>query len=213
MSFKLSNTYLKLFIMTAAASAMLVGSECLHRLYFDIVPLGRPWEEFLYLLTFTSILCFSRWAFTKVCAAFFLFLCLIVNPVHFEVYQSWINGINYYLALAEWSEVANTGVSMIPKLIPTILWGLVDLLIVVLLYKYSQKIRQGKSRWPILDVLFVLLIAIVSIRSFDTRQNLLRQGQVELFLIRLFSWTSFALQSVQPQQDHRLQVTRPYSTQ
>ena len=90
MSFKLSNTYLKLFIMTAAASAMLVGSECLHRLYFDIVPLGRPWEEFLYLLTFTSILCFSRWAFTKVCAAFFLFLCLIVNPVHFEVYQSWI---------------------------------------------------------------------------------------------------------------------------
>ena len=71
MSFKLSNTYLKLFIMTAAASAMLVGSECLHRLYFDIVPLGRPWEEFLYLLTFTSILCFSRWAFTKVCAAFF----------------------------------------------------------------------------------------------------------------------------------------------
>ena len=132
MSFKLSNTYLKLFIMTAAASAMLVGSECLHRLYFDIVPLGRPWEEFLYLLTFTSILCFSRWAFTKVCAAFFLFLCLIVNPVHFEVYQSWINGINYYLALAEWSEVANTGVSMIPKLIPTILWGLVDLLIVVL---------------------------------------------------------------------------------
>jgi len=42
MSFKLSNTYLKLFIMTAAASAMLVGSECLHRLYFDIVPLGRP---------------------------------------------------------------------------------------------------------------------------------------------------------------------------
>ena len=76
MSFKLSNTYLKLFIMTAAASAMLVGSECLHRLYFDIVPLGRPWEEFLYLLTFTSILCFSRWAFTKVCAAFFLFLCL-----------------------------------------------------------------------------------------------------------------------------------------
>ena len=57
MSFKLSNTYLKLFIMTAAASAMLVGSECLHRLYFDIVPLGRPWEEFLYLLTFTSILC------------------------------------------------------------------------------------------------------------------------------------------------------------
>ena len=89
MSFKLSNTYLKLFIMTAAASAMLVGSECLHRLYFDIVPLGRPWEEFLYLLTFTSILCFSRWAFTKVCAAFFLFLCLIVNPVHFEVYQSW----------------------------------------------------------------------------------------------------------------------------
>ncbi len=115
MSFKLSNTYLKLFIMTAAASAMLVGSECLHRLYFDIVPLGRPWEEFLYLLTFTSILCFSRWAFTKVCAAFFLFLCLIVNPVHFEVYQSWINGINYYLALAEWSEVANTGVSMIPK--------------------------------------------------------------------------------------------------
>jgi hypothetical protein len=65
MSFKLSNTYLKLFIMTAAASAMLVGSECLHRLYFDIVPLGRPWEEFLYLLTFTSILCFSRWAFTK----------------------------------------------------------------------------------------------------------------------------------------------------
>lgn len=115
MSFKLSNTYLKLFIMTAAASAMLVGSECLHRLYFDIVPLGRPWEEFLYLLTFTSILCFSRWAFTKVCAAFFLFLCLIVNPVHFEVYQSWINGINYYLALAEWSEVANTGVSMIPN--------------------------------------------------------------------------------------------------
>jgi len=41
MSFKLSNTYLKLFIMTAAASAMLVGSECLHRLYFDIVPLGK----------------------------------------------------------------------------------------------------------------------------------------------------------------------------
>lgn len=58
MSFKLSNTYLKLFIMTAAASAMLVGSECLHRLYFDIVPLGRPWEEFLYLLTFSPYFAF-----------------------------------------------------------------------------------------------------------------------------------------------------------
>ena len=45
MSFKLSNTYLKLFIMTAAASAMLVGSECLHRLYFDIVPLGKLFKN------------------------------------------------------------------------------------------------------------------------------------------------------------------------
>lgn len=40
MSFKLSNTYLKLFIMTAAASAMLVGSECLHRWYLNFPGLG-----------------------------------------------------------------------------------------------------------------------------------------------------------------------------
>ena len=53
--------------------------------------------------------------------------------------------VNYYLALAEWSEVANTGVSMIPKLIPTILWGLVDLLIVVLLYKYSRRFVREKA--------------------------------------------------------------------
>lgn len=53
--------YLKLILLLTAASIILVGSECLHRWYFNISPLGRPWEEFLYLLTFTSCLCFSRW--------------------------------------------------------------------------------------------------------------------------------------------------------
>lgn len=163
--------YLKLILLLTAASIILVGSECLHRWYFNISPLGRPWEEFLYLLIFTSCLCFSRWKFTKICVAFFLFLCLIVNPVHFEVYQSWINGINYYLALAEWSEVAHTGLSMIPKLIPTVLWGMFDLIIIALLYKYSLKIRPEESRRPFFDLLFFGLIALVSVRSFDTRQE------------------------------------------
>ena len=63
--------YLKLILLLTAASIILVGSECLHRWYFNISPLGRPWEEFLYLLTFTSCLCFSRWKLTKICVAFF----------------------------------------------------------------------------------------------------------------------------------------------
>lgn len=151
-----------------AVSLLLLLSEVLHRKFFDIVPLGRTWEEWLYIVLFVSLFYFAKYKVTKVLVFAFFFLSFVANNIHYEVYQSWINGVNYYLAVTEVSEVTLTGMSMIGKLLPCFLWGLMDcaFFLLVLLIPRPQNIK-----YPISDAILLILFVFIFVRSFDTRQE------------------------------------------
>ena len=169
---KMPNFQIKSFVLyVILPSVVLLASELLYRWIFDIVPLSRWWEELAYIAVFTSLLFYSRWNAVKCFVFLFFVLSFVVNNVHYEVYQSWVNGVNYYLAVAEWSEVLHTGITMVQKLIPGILWGGANCLLLVFVWRKSIQEWGGVKQVPIADILFVVLLAFICIRSFDTRQE------------------------------------------
>lgn len=63
----------------------------------------------------------------------------LVNNVHYEVYQSWINGTNYLLMFKEYWEVTNAGIHMLDKISGGIIWGVFDILIFLLFQDLEKK--------------------------------------------------------------------------
>lgn len=161
---------LSILLIIVSASLLLTGLEIGHRQLFEISPLGRVWEEFLYILVFLCLFVFSKLRTIKILTGAFLFLSFVVNSVHYEIYQSWVNGVNYYLSLVEWSEVLHTGVSMIPKLIPSFLWGLMEFSIVMAVWYLSYRLSPDQ-RFLLADILFIVLMGIICTRSFSTNQE------------------------------------------
>lgn len=144
-------------------SIFLVASEFFYRCIFDIDPIAKLWEEWLYIAVFLSLLAYSRWTAVKILIIFFFLLSFLANNIHYAVYQSWINGVNYYLAVAEWSEVVNTGITIVPKLLPVIAWSLFNFSIVFFVFK---KTKHELVPYPVADFAFILIFSFISVRSF-----------------------------------------------
>lgn len=142
-------------------------SEVLYRYVSQIPSIGlaKTPENYLFTLLFVGLYYFARFKITRFLIFFFFFLSIVINNIHFAVYQNWVNGLNYYLAIKEWHEVYSAGIPMLDKLTLPLLWGGVDCLIFFSIAKYRRK------TYIYSDILFLLLMIYISVRSFSTTQE------------------------------------------
>lgn len=108
--------------MLITLSLLLLISEGLYRYFFAVQMTAKNLtEELFFILFFISIFAFAKFTITRIIVVTFFFLCCAANNIHYAIYQSWINAVNYYLSFVELSEVTNAIPSYIDKaLIPVI---------------------------------------------------------------------------------------------
>lgn len=157
---------MKNIIVLLSYSAVLLISEILYRYFFGINSLYKISESFLIIFILISLFYFSKYKITRFIILLFFSCSTLVNNVHYEVYQSWINGTNYLLMFKEYWEVTNAGIHMLDKISGGIIWGVFDILI------FSSISRFRKKTYLIADILFLLSMAYIFIRSFYSDQEL-----------------------------------------
>lgn len=109
-------------LLLITLSLLLLISEGLYRYFFAVQMTAKNLtEELFFILFFISIFAFAKFTITRIIVVTFFFLCCAANNIHYAIYQSWINAVNYYLSFVELSEVTNAIPSYIDKaLIPVI---------------------------------------------------------------------------------------------
>ncbi|MCK3657536.1 hypothetical protein A4G18_02070 [Pasteurellaceae bacterium Pebbles2] len=156
---------MKKFIILLIYSAILLASEQLYRFTFNItlIPIQKLVENFGFLFLIISVFYFAKYKFTKIMAFLFFAIAMLGNNVNYEIYRSWLNGINYYLAFAEYKEVISASTALLGKLALPITWAVIDILIFssILLIKKETK----TYRFPIIDSVFFALLIYISARS------------------------------------------------
>ncbi|AET15979.1 TPA: phosphoethanolamine transferase [Pasteurella multocida] len=147
-------------------SAVLLLSEILYRYFFKINSLYRISESFLIIFVVLSLFYFSKYRVSRFFIALFFSCSTLINNVHYEVYQNWINGTNYLLMFKEYWEVTHAGLHMLDKLAGGIIWGALDILIFISISRFRQK-----THW-VADISFILVMGYIFVRSFYTNQEL-----------------------------------------
>lgn len=154
--------------MLITLSLLLLISEGLYRYFFAVQMTAKNLtEELFFILFFISIFAFAKFTITRIIVATFFFLCCAANNIHYAIYQSWINAVNYYLSFIELSEVTNAIPSYIDKALIPFIWSIVDTCI----FCSAALIIKEKRKFVACDLLFFIAIAIISIRSINTRQE------------------------------------------
>lgn len=135
-------------------------SEILYRLVFNIPSLARIFETTVIFFLISALYYFSKYKITRFFIILLFFSSTVINNVHYEIYKNWINSTNYLLMFTEATEVANAGITMIDKLLPSIIWGVVETLIFLSISKFRKKTTAYA------DIIFILILFFISIRAF-----------------------------------------------
>lgn len=106
---------MKKFIILLFYSVVLLTSEYLYRHLFQIpqIPINRLLENLGFIFILLSIFYFAKYRLTKCIIFIFFAISVIGNNIHYEIYKSWLTGLNYYLAFKEFDEVAIASGSLI----------------------------------------------------------------------------------------------------
>ncbi|UXN37438.1 sulfatase-like hydrolase/transferase [Avibacterium paragallinarum] len=163
------NIYLRSILIFILYPLFFVLSEMGYRYLFGIRPLEQYIETFWINLAFIVFLYFSKCRFTRFCLVFFFGLSQIVNSVHYEVYQNWINATNYYLFFEEFQEVFHNGVSMLDKVIPPFLYSLLETFVFASILFFIP--HRKSKKYLSIDLLFYLIFIYMFIRSFYSTQE------------------------------------------
>lgn len=157
----------RIFLVIAVYTAVLTVSEILYRHLFGIPPVERIWQTAAFAFLFVVLFGFARYRAVKVLIAVLFALSLIANNIHYAIYQSWINGINYYLMLVESREVWSAGVSMAGRWIVPLLYALAETAFFLSLCRFLRTTPKFRTA----DFIFVSLILFIIIRSFSTTHD------------------------------------------
>lgn len=160
-----SLTLRQILMWLVVYALFLTGSEFAYRHIFELPELEKWGETFAIMLLFLALLFFSRTRISRAVIVVFFFASMLSNNIHYAVYQSWITGMNYYLMFAEMREVSAAGSSMMMKLLPHIAWAVVETAFFAsILFLKGMK----RSKRPIADGIFMVLILFIIVRSFST---------------------------------------------
>ena len=161
----------QIFFSISIYSFLFLLSDILFRDVFNITPLGKYIESYFIFFLFVSLFYFSKLKITRFIISFIFCSSLIINNIHYEVYQNWINSVNYLLMFKEITEVTHAGLSMIDKVLPAFLYALVETLIFLSILLFKNKDYNSKKRIAF-DVFFYLIFLFMIIRShFSSAEN------------------------------------------
>lgn len=160
-----SKSFFITIAILAIYSGILFTSEIVYRLVFAIPPLNRYVESYFIIFGLLALYYFSKYKITRIIILIFYFLCVVANNVHYQIYQNWINAINYFLMFKEASEVTHAGIAMYKMWLPSAIWGIVE----VGIFASIAYFRQAKS--AIADGIFFAAIIYISAASFITGRD------------------------------------------
>lgn len=159
-------TFLRTVAIIVGFSLFFLASEILYRQLFHAATLANPLETFAILVVFVSLFYFTHYRFTRWLIVGFFGLSTLINNVHYQIYESWINSTNYLLMFTEIVEITTAGITMLDRVLPAALWGVMEILVFIAIGKYRRK----TTKWA--DILFVLFFAYMFIRSFTTSNDI-----------------------------------------
>lgn len=143
-------------------------SELFYRFLFDLPKLGRNIETYAFFFAFVLLFFYSKWKITRFIIFFFFAISQVVNAVHYQVYQNFINSVNYILFFKEITEVFHTGVTMLDRIIPVFLYALFEVIVFWTISLFRTKPHLKK---PVFDILFYAVFIYMFIRSFSSHQE------------------------------------------
>lgn len=162
----LKNTILVLMLYPL----IFLTTEIIFRESYHITPLGKYIESYFIFFLFVSLFYFSRLKVTRFIIAFIFCSSLIINNIHYEVYQNWINSVNYLLMFKEMTEVTHAGLSMMDKVLPVFLYALIETLLFLSILLFKNKYNSKKQ--IAFDILFYLIFIFMIVRShFSSAEN------------------------------------------
>lgn len=157
----------QLFI-TLCYSAVLLILEVIYRKLFNISSIERYFESYLFICLFVCLFVYSKYRITRILVAVLFTISIVVNNVHYAVYQSWIGPVSYSLAFKELTEVTNAGITMVDKFIYPLLFGIVEVLVFLSAGLFRKK--TYKYAW-IFDFIFYVAMMYVFVRAFTTKSH------------------------------------------
>ncbi|MCX2961948.1 phosphoethanolamine transferase [Rodentibacter caecimuris] len=95
-------------------------------------------------------------------------MSILVNNVHYALYQSWIGPVSYSLVFQEIKEVTQAGITMVDRFIYPLLFGFWEITIFLSLGFIRKK--QYKFSW-LFDFIFYALMIYVFVRAYTTKSH------------------------------------------
>ncbi|MCK8798120.1 hypothetical protein MY535_08745 [Haemophilus influenzae] len=127
------------FVIVVLYSAILLSLEVIYRKLFNISSIERYTESYLSVCLSVCLFVFSKYRITRILVGALFAISIVVNNVHYAVYQSWIGPVNYSLAFKEINEITNAGLTMIDKFIYPLLFGLFEVAVFLSLSFIKEK--------------------------------------------------------------------------
>ena len=159
---------MRIFIILLAYSLVLSCSEFLYRIIFKIpsLDLKNFFENIIFIFLLQSIFYFSKYKITKLISLTLFVISILANNIHYEIYKSWITGLNYYLVFKEFGEVALASKGLLGQLYPHIIWGGLDCIIFLSIIKFQTKKQSVLS-----DALFLTLLIFSYVKGITAPQE------------------------------------------
>ena len=122
----------------------------------------------LFVCWFVCLFVYSKYKITRILVSALFAISIVVNNVHYAVYQSWIGPVSYSLAFKEINEITNAGLTMIDKFIYPLLFGLFEVAVFLSLSFIKRKIY--KFSW-VFDFVFYAAMMYVFVRAYTTKSH------------------------------------------
>ncbi|OOF44937.1 hypothetical protein BKK51_07875 [Rodentibacter trehalosifermentans] len=159
---------MKQLIIALCYSAILLILEVLYRQLFHIPSIERYAESYLFVCLFVFLFVYSKYRITRILVATLFAMSVLVNNVHYALYQSWIGPVSYSLAFKEVKEVTQAGITMVDRFIYPLLFGLFE--VAVFLSLNFIKRKRYSFSW-VFDAVFYILMMYVFVRAYTTRSH------------------------------------------
>ncbi|UOP04649.1 phosphoethanolamine transferase [Conchiformibius kuhniae] len=152
-------------LMIALYAVLMTATEVCYRRLFGIPAVERLWETWLFAALFAGLFYTARYRLTRILVLVLFAMSVLANNIHYAVYQSWLNAVNYYLMFRESGEMAAAGMAMMGRWLPHAAFAAVETALFAGMMKWR---RQSEVKFPVADVLFALLLAWGAVRAFNT---------------------------------------------
>lgn len=159
---------MKQLIIALCYSALLLILEILYRKIFHIPSIERYAESYLFVCLFVVLFVYSKYRITRILVATLFAISVLVNNVHYALYQSWIGPVSYSLAFKEVKEITQAGITMVDRFIYPLLFGLFE--VAVFLSLNFIKRKRYKFSW-VFDAVFYILMMYVFVRAYTTKSH------------------------------------------